>query len=122
MNRGIRSLRVNKQMSLKTVRYRGVSQLWLCLRVRALAQSAPVFRPGITDRRMAWIKLTAPGGKLIHINVEQITSVRSDTQIPGAQTQLDFASGKLPGVQENVDEVMQLISVTAAALANDECA
>jgi hypothetical protein len=64
----------------------------------------------------------APGGKLIHINVEQITSVRSDTQIPGAQTQLDFASGKLQGVQENVDEVMQLISVTAAALANDECA
>ena len=95
---------------------------WFAAPQLAVAQSAPVCRPGITDRRMAWIKLTAPGGKLVHINVEQIISVRSDTQIPGAQAQLDFASGKLQGVQENVDEVMQLISATAATLTNDECA
>ena len=88
----------------------------------ALAQSAPFCRPGITGRTMAWIKLTEPGGKPIHINIEQVTSVRSDTQIPGAQAQLDLVSGKLQGVQENVDQVMQLITATAGALANDECA
>ena len=71
---------------------------------------------------MAWIKLTVPGGSLIHINVEQVTSVRSDTQIPGAKAQLDLASGKLQGVQENVDQVMQLIMGTAGSLTNGECA
>jgi hypothetical protein len=71
---------------------------------------------------MAWIKLTEPGGKLIHINVDQITSVRSDTQIPGAKSQLDLTSGKFQGVQENVDLVMQLITATAGPRANDECA
>jgi hypothetical protein len=88
----------------------------------ALAERAPFCRPGITDRTMAWIKLTVPGGSLIHINVEQVTSVRSDTQIPGAKAQLDLASGKLQGVQENVDQVMQLIMGTAGLLANGECA
>ena len=39
---------------------------------------------------MAWIKLTVPGGNLIHINVEHVTSVRSDTQIPGAKAQPRF--------------------------------
>ena len=73
----------------------------------ALAERAPFCRPG-KDTTMAWIKLTVPGGNLIHINVEHVTSVRSDTQIPGAKAQLDLASGKLQGVQENVDQVMQL--------------
>jgi hypothetical protein len=62
---------------------------------------------------------TEPGGNLIHINVEQVTSVRSNTQIPGAK---DLASEKLQGVRENVDQVMQLIMATAGSLANDECA
>ncbi|MGA7516005.1 MAG: hypothetical protein WBW28_03445 [Pseudolabrys sp.] len=88
----------------------------------ALAERAPFCRPGITDRTMAWIKLTVPGGNLIHINVEHVTSVRSDTQIPGAKAQLDLTSGKLQGVQENVDQVMQLIMGTAGSLANGECA
>jgi hypothetical protein len=79
-------------------------------------------RLGIPDTTMAWIKLTEPGGNLIHINVEQVTSVRSGTQIPGAKAQLDLASGKLQGVQENVNQVMQLIRATASSLANGECA
>lgn len=69
---------------------------------------------------MAWIKLTEPGGNPIHINVEQIISIRSNTQIPGAKAQLDLASGKFQGVQENVDQVMQLITATAGTYANDE--
>jgi stage V sporulation protein SpoVS len=85
-----------------------------------LVQTAPFCDRGITDTTMTWIKLTEPGGKLIHINVEQVTSVRSNTQIPGAKAQLDLASGKLQGVQENVDQVMQLISAAAGARANDE--
>jgi hypothetical protein len=69
----------------------------------------------IAGSTMAWIKLTEPGGKLIHINVEHVTSVRSDTQIPGARAQLDLTSGKFQGVQENVEQVMQLISATSGA-------
>ena len=88
----------------------------------ALVQSVPFCRGGITGGTMVWIKLTEPGGKLIHINMEQVTSVRSDTQIPGARAQLDLASGKFQGVQENVDQVMQLITATAGARENDECA
>ena len=61
----------------------------------------------------AWIKLTEPGGKPIHINVEHVTSVRSTTLIRGAESQLDLASGKFQGVQENVDQVMQLIIAAA---------
>src|SRR5437870_764036 len=80
----------------------------------ALAQSAPFCR-GITGKTIVWIKLTEPGGKLIHINVEHVTSVRSDTQIPGARAQLDLTSGKFQGVQENVEQVMQLISATPGA-------
>jgi hypothetical protein len=71
---------------------------------------------------MVWIKLTAPGGGMIHINVGQVVSVRSDTQIPGANAQLDLASGKLQGVRENVDQVMQVITGAAGARANGECA
>jgi hypothetical protein len=74
----------------------------------------------IAGRTTAWIKLTEPGGKLIHINVEHLTSVRSDTQIPGARAQLDLTSGKFQGVQENVEQVMQLISATSGAHENGE--
>ena len=74
----------------------------------------------IAGRTTAWIKLTEPGGKLIHINVEHVTSVRSDTQIPGARTQLDLTSGKFQGVQENVEQIMQLISAPSGAHENGE--
>jgi uncharacterized protein YlzI (FlbEa/FlbD family) len=67
---------------------------------------------------MAWIKLTEPGGKPIHINVEHVTSVRADTQIPGARAQLDLTSGKFQGVQEDVEQV-QLI-FTPGAREKDE--
>ena len=77
-------------------------------------------RGGTTGRTTAWIKLTEPGGKLIHINVEHVTSVRADTQIPGARAQLDLTGGKFQGVQENVEQVMQLISATPDARENDE--
>ena len=86
----------------------------------AAGRSAPICRDGIAVRSRAWIKLTEPGGKLIHINVEHVTSVRSDTQIPGARAQLDLTSGKFQGVQENVEQVMQLISATPGARENDE--
>ena len=62
---------------------------------------------------MSWIKLTETNGTLIHVNVSQLTSVRFDTQIPGANAELGFASGKLQGVQESVDDVMQLIAAVA---------
>jgi hypothetical protein len=52
--------------------------------------------------------------------VGQVTSVRSDTQIPGARAQLDLASGKFQGVQENVEQVIQLISATSGAGENEE--
>ena len=86
----------------------------------AVVRSAPFCRDGIAGRARAWIKLTGPGGKLIHINVEHVTSVRSDTQIPGARAQLDLTSGKFQGVQESVEQVMQLISATAGAREKDE--
>jgi len=84
-----------------------------------LAQSAP-FRRGTTGEAIVWIKLTEPGGKLIHINLEHVTSVRSATVIPGARAQLDLTSGKFQGVQEDVEQVMQLISGTPGARENDE--
>jgi len=86
----------------------------------AVVQSAPSCRDGIAGRARAWIKLTEPGGKLIHINVEHVTSVRSDTQIPGARAQLDLTSGKFQGVQESIEQIMQLISATAGAREKDE--
>jgi len=66
------------------------------------------------------IRLTEPGGKLIHINVEHVTAVRSDTQIPGARAQLDLTSGKFQGVQEDVEQVMQLILAAPGTRENDE--
>ena len=65
----------------------------------ALAQIAP-FHRGITGKTSVWIKLTEPGGNLIHINLEHITSVRSATLIPSARAQLDLTSGKFQGVRE----------------------
>ena len=84
------------------------------------ALGAPLCRRGVTE--MAWIKLTEPSGKPIHISVEQVTTVRSDTQIPGARAQLDLASGKIQGVQENVEQVMQLIAASAGPRPFDNCA
>ena len=102
--------------------FRAEEKAWFATPQLALAERTQFCRPGIADRTIVWFKLTVPGGNLIHINVEQVTSVRSDTQIPGAKAQLDLASGKLQGVQENVDQVMQLIMGTAGLLANGECA
>ena len=80
---------------------------------------APSQRDGTTGRTTAWVRLTEPGGKPIHINVEHVTSVRADTQIPGARAQLDLTSGKFQGVQEDIEQVMQLIS-TPGARENEE--
>jgi hypothetical protein len=57
-----------------------------------------------------WVKLTSPSGRPIFINVLQITAVRSDTEVPGARSQLDLANGKFQGVQESADRIMDLIS------------
>jgi hypothetical protein len=75
---------------------------------------APSQRDGTMGRTTAWVRLTEPGGKPIHINVEHVTSVRADTQIPGARAQLDLTSGKFQGVQEDIEQVMQLISSPGA--------
>src|SRR5262245_7504754 len=53
---------------------------WLAGLQLAHVQSA------ITGKTMAWIKLTEPGGKPIHINVEHVTSVRATTLIRGAES------------------------------------
>jgi hypothetical protein len=86
---------------------------------RALLQRAFFCRGGL-DLTTVWIKLTDPGGNAIHVNLEQITSIRSTTQVPGARAQLDFASGKFQGVQENVEQVMRLISAAPSAHQTDE--
>jgi len=86
---------------------------------RALLQSAFFCRGGI-DLTTVWVKLTEPGGNVIHVNLEQITSIRSTTQVPGAKAQLDFASGKFQGVQEDVAEVMRLISAALNARERDD--
>ena len=87
----------------------------------SLAASQPaIAHDRTTGRTTAWIKLTEPGGKPIHINVEHVTSVRSDTQIPGANAQLDLTSGKFQGVQENLEQVMRLISAAPAVRENGE--
>jgi hypothetical protein len=59
---------------------------------------------------MAWIKLTGPRGTPVYVNVDQVTCVRPDTQIPGAKTELDLSSGTFQGVQEDVTQVMQAIA------------
>ena len=83
-------------------------------------EQRPPFRRGITGKTIVWIKLTEPGGNLIHINLEHITSVRSATLIPRAKAQLDLTSGKFQGVQESVEQVMQLLSAAPGARENNE--
>jgi Tfp pilus assembly protein PilX len=83
-------------------------------------ESAALRREGIAGRSRVWIRLTEPGGKSIHINLEHVTAVRSDTQIPGARAQLDLTSGKFQAVQENIEQVMQLIFATQGAAGNAE--
>ena len=85
-----------------------------------VVESAALRRDGIAGRSRVWIRLTEPGGKSIHINLEHVTAVRSDTQIPGARAQLDLTSGKFQAVQENIEQVMQLIFATQGAAGNDE--
>lgn len=97
------------------------AETWFVPAQPALLPAAPLCRLPLTDGTMVWVTLTTPGGGAIHINVEQVTSVRSDTQIPGAKAQLDLASGKLQGVVENAERVMQLIAVAAGAGANHQC-
>ena len=84
-----------------------------------LVTSAPLCRGG-SGRTTPWIELSDPGGEPVYVNVEQIASIRSDTEIPGARTQLDLASGKFQRVQESVEQVMQLISANSDARENDE--
>jgi hypothetical protein len=88
----------------------------------AASQGVPAQRPPFRrgTRTIVWIELTEPGGNLIHINLEHITSVRSATLIPSARAQLDLASGKFQGVQESVEQVMQLISAVPGARENAE--
>jgi hypothetical protein len=83
-------------------------------------QGLPSYPCGVATRPRPWIKLTGPGGKPIHISVEQITSVRSDTEIPGSRTILDLTSGKFQAVQESVEQVMALIAATSATREDDE--
>lgn len=66
-----------------------------------------------------WIRLTGPRGEAVHINVEQVTSVRPDTGMPRANTQLDLASGEFQRGQEDADGVMQLIAGLSDVREND---
>ena len=85
-----------------------------------LVPSAPFCRGGSSGRTKPWIELTGPGGDPVHINVEQIASIRSDTEVPGARTQLDLSSGRFQRVQESVEQVMQLISATSETRENEK--
>jgi hypothetical protein len=60
--------------------------------------------------QISWIKLTGPRGQPVYVNVEQVTCVRPETQIPGAKAELDLSSGTFQGVQEDVAQVMQAIA------------
>ena len=65
---------------------------------------------------MPWIKLTEPSGQPIHINVEQVCCVRPDTQVPGANAQLDLVSGKIQGVKEDVGNIVEAIKAARQPL------
>jgi hypothetical protein len=58
---------------------------------------------------MTWVKLTMPSGQPVHINADQMTCVRSDTEIPGAKAQLEFTNNKIQGVQEDIAQVIAAI-------------
>lgn len=77
-------------------------------------------RSGGVGKAKPWIKLTGPLGDQVYINVEQIISVRPDTEISGAKTQIDFTSGKFQRVREDIEQVMQSISATPDAQENGE--
>jgi hypothetical protein len=47
--------------------------------------------------RLGSLKLTEPNGKSVHINVAQVTFIRSDTHISGANAELGLTSGKVQG-------------------------
>jgi uncharacterized protein YlzI (FlbEa/FlbD family) len=85
-----------------------------------LVPSLSCCRIASSDRTKPWIKLTGPDGEPVYINVEQVTSVRSDTETRGSKTQLDLTSGKFQRVKEDVEQVIQLISATSTARENDE--
>jgi hypothetical protein len=85
-----------------------------------LVPRARFSRGGSAVRTKPWIKFTGPRGEPVYINVEQMTSVRSDTEISEAKTQLELASGKFQRVREDVEHVMQLISATSEARETDE--
>jgi len=70
-------------------------------------------RGGSARKTKLWIKLTGPLGDLVYINIEQIVSVRADTEISGAKAQIDFTSGKFQRVRQDVEQVMQLISAAS---------
>ena len=55
--------------------FRAEEKAWFATPQLALAERTQFCRPGIADRTIVWFKLTVPGGNLIHINVEQVTSV-----------------------------------------------
>jgi hypothetical protein len=58
---------------------------------------------------MPWIKLTEPDGQPVYINVDQVTRVKPDTQVPGAKAEVNLSSNERQGVIETVDEIMRLI-------------
>ena len=83
--------------------------------IKAIACSATIWplaaraqQPKVV--RLGYLKLTAPNGHQAHINVAQVTFIRADTQISGANAELGMASGKVHGVQESVDEIVQQIT------------
>ena len=96
---------------------------WFAAPQPTLVQSALFCVRGITGTRMAWIKLTDTR-RQIDLHQLGTGNLRSNLTLkflePSAQ--LDLTSGKFQGVQENVDQVMQLITATAGPRANDECA
>lgn len=67
-----------------------------------------------------WIKLTSPLGDPVYVNMQQMVSVRPDTEISGAKTQIDFTSGKFQRVHEDVEQVMLLISAASDSQGGDE--
>jgi hypothetical protein len=85
-----------------------------------LAQSAPLRGGDNVSRAWPWIRLTGPAGQVVYMNVDQVTSTRSDTEIPGVRTQLDLASGKFQGVKESIEQVMELIATSQGGRETDE--
>ena len=63
----------------------------------SLVPSALVCHHGITDSTMVWIKLTTPSGGLIYIILEQVTSIRSDTQVSRSQRSTRFGKREISG-------------------------